>query len=414
MEISYRREMNHNYLMIEENRDEHGYAAKMMLNNPIEGLLRLRIKKMDVQSFFCYEITSKQPLGRLLEHRAITAEEIRCLLLEIASTINRMESFLLKEEEILLQPDFIYVDPDSFQPGLCLIPGRKADFPNDLSKLLEYLLGKVDYQDKDSVVMAYALYRESLKENYGMEDLLKLLFSKREDRQESEQDRKHGLTVKESTETAMKQEAEKGEAFLQKRENEWQKEKKGKQEEERKEKRGKKGKEEIAAIGFFAKFRQFFGFWEKEKKENTVTVNKQESWQMFFNDEVREDASAGAETKVKAEEGEETQTQLLFDAEVQKEKHRFVSLDPELSDIQIAYYPFLIGKQENLVDYVLNKDTVSRLHLRIDEEEGRYRITDLNSTNGIRVAGMRLENNETAEIQVGDEIEIANFHFRFA
>ena len=43
-----------------------------------------------------------------------------------------------------------------------------------MTALLQYLLGKVNHQDKDCVVMAYGLYQESLKENYGMADLLRL------------------------------------------------------------------------------------------------------------------------------------------------------------------------------------------------------------------------------------------------
>ena len=81
----------------------------------------------------------------------------------------------LQEEQILLQPEYIYVEPERFSVEFCLIPGRKSDFPAELGKLLEYLLGKVDYQDKACVVMTYGMYRESLKENYGIADLLKFL-----------------------------------------------------------------------------------------------------------------------------------------------------------------------------------------------------------------------------------------------
>ena len=56
-----------------------------------------------------------------------------------------------------------------------------------------------------------------------------------------------------------------------------------------------------------------------------------------------------------------------------------------MEDILIPYFPFIIGKHEELVDYVLNRSTVSRLHVRIDREGEEYRITDLNSTNGTMV-----------------------------
>ena len=44
---------------------------------------------------------------------------------------------------------------------------------------------------------------------------------------------------------------------------------------------------------------------------------------------------------------------------------------------------------------MLNRETVSRLHLRIDQKDGHYYVQDLNSTNGTMVDGRMLENNET-------------------
>ena len=51
----------------------------------------------------------------------------------------------------------------------------KRDFPEAFSRFLEYLLGSVDHQDKESVVLAYGLYQETRKENYGLEDIKRLL-----------------------------------------------------------------------------------------------------------------------------------------------------------------------------------------------------------------------------------------------
>ena len=94
--------------------------------------------------------------------------------------------------------------------------------------------------------------------------------------------------------------------------------------------------------------------------------------------------------------------------------HRILrALDPGMEDIQISYYPFIIGKQETLVDYCLDCDTVSRLHLRIDREGECYQLQDLNSMNGTKLRGRMLINNETDELQIGDEICIAQYRFRF-
>lgn len=69
----------------------------------------------------------------------------------------------------------IYAEPERFEIGLCAVPGGKGDFAAELSHFLQYLLKHVDHRDKDCVVLAYGLYQESLKENYGIEDLVKIV-----------------------------------------------------------------------------------------------------------------------------------------------------------------------------------------------------------------------------------------------
>ena len=68
--------------------------------------------------------------------------------------------------------------------------------------------------------------------------------------------------------------------------------------------------------------------------------------------------------------GDETdfQTVLLAGAPEQSQLHG-CRRSPQEEDIPIAYFPFVIGKHEELVDYVLNRSTVSRLHMRIDRRE---------------------------------------------
>ena len=176
MKISYQREFKHNYLIIDTTELLwQGYECHMMAQNQIDGILRFQIRQMDDGVRFYYEITSKQPLARILENRSIQTEEIWKLMIGIFGVLERMEAFLLSESSILLEPEYLYVNSDTFRVWLCLIPGLKRKFPEDFSRFLEYLLEKVDHQDKESVVLAYSLYQETRKENYGMEDVMRLL-----------------------------------------------------------------------------------------------------------------------------------------------------------------------------------------------------------------------------------------------
>ena len=91
--------------------------------------------------------------------------------------------------------------------------------------------------------------------------------------------------------------------------------------------------------------------------------------------------------------------------------HRLEGVSPETEDIVIPYYPFVIGKHRELADYVLNRDTVSPLHLRCDRDGDSCTITDLNSTNGTMVRGILLDANETVEVKSGDAVVIADIPY---
>lgn len=176
MKISYRREMKHNYLIIDpEALIWRNYECRMLASNTIEGVLHFQIRQVDDEIRFYYEITSRQPLERMLENQSLQVKELRSLMFGISRVLDRMEQYLLREGSVLLEPDYIYVEPETFRVWLCLVPGLERDFRKDYGKLLEYLLGKADHQDKDSVVLAYGLYQESRRDNYGMEDILRLL-----------------------------------------------------------------------------------------------------------------------------------------------------------------------------------------------------------------------------------------------
>src|SRR4026209_941084 len=64
--------------------------------------------------------------------------------------------------------------------------------------------------------------------------------------------------------------------------------------------------------------------------------------------------------------------------------------------------PISIGREDdNIIQ--LNDERVSRFHAKIQEDGGRLILTDLDSTNGTRVNGLRVQRRV---LQVGDQIAI--------
>ena len=175
MEISYRRESSHNYLVVDGEEGGAGYEARMLAGNDIRGLLHMRIRYQDGHPFYYYDITSRQPLSRLLENRFVTRDEICQIMIQIHVSLTRMEEYLLGDGGLLLEPEYIYAEPELFQTGLCMVPGRQRNFQEGLSRFLQYILKRVNHKDRECVVLAYGLYQESLKDNCGMDELLRLI-----------------------------------------------------------------------------------------------------------------------------------------------------------------------------------------------------------------------------------------------
>lgn len=511
MKVSYTREMKRSYMVMEpEPGAGASYEAKMLSDNCIPGLLAMKLKYRDGGSICCYDITSRQPLSRILEVRALTRAELEQLLIQLNELSDQLTRHLLGDGGILLEPELIYLEPEGFYLQFCMVPGREADFWQELSRLFQYLLKHVDHRDRESVVLAYGMYQESLKDNYGMDDLMTLLRRGKDEeaavREEKvgawSEKRSEGRSEKRSerrserrSEERLEKRSEKGseltaeyrwgkdygreqsvEAELpegtgERKEKDKQRWKSGEKREEKLRRKpgyiftlvrkilggimaaalapgliwllaGKTRFVELlplilagegvltAVILLFSLLRpagkadyRAYGElyipedeWEKQylREEEFEQIPEQpcqssSSLSSAFGPSVSGFSASeysGSDSSVP----EDFQTVLLCSDSI-PECHRLESLRPEEEDILIPYFPFVIGKHGGLADYVLDRNTVSRFHLRIDRSQEHFTITDLNSTNGTSAAGRLLAANETAEIAPGDEIRIADLSY---
>ncbi len=430
MEIHYERQMRHNYLIIKpESNCEESYESRMLMANTIPGLLKFRLQQTEDGVFYYYEITSKQPLSRLLEGRWIGRDEIAGLVASIARILEGMENYLLLESQILLEPEYIYVNPEDFKIFLCLVPGRQGDFPKAMEQLLQYILKKVDHKEKEGVLLAYRLYHESQKELYGMDNLLKWLSQETKEGAEPEEEKSDFDPAIIKYESSL---PEPTELFS----SEYGKEVKPKQQKKKKNSFGKRLLV-IAGIlmtpglvwlikgtGFFIDYlfllAVWYGVWGVFGlvlwiiKRIFAEDVEESSWEIpFLPEEIPLEKEEDSPV-IAPEIPPIMETQLLTPENIGQKAIRYlVSLDKQQEDIPIPYFPFIIGKKSEITDYTLNKDTVSRLHVKLEEQDGGYQITDLNSTNGTMVKGVMLQNNETRFLEIGDEIYIADSGFRF-
>lgn len=107
----------------------------------------------------------------MMEYRSFKAKEIRQITSDLVVTMTALERFLMDGDQLCLEPDMIYVDPDDLKANFCLLPGSGSQFEESFRKLARYILDHVDHTDGDAVVLAFALFRAGEKENLGIRDL---------------------------------------------------------------------------------------------------------------------------------------------------------------------------------------------------------------------------------------------------
>lgn len=84
-----------------------------------------------------------------------------------------------------------------------------------------------------------------------------------------------------------------------------------------------------------------------------------------------------------------------------------------MADIHIEAKISRIGNGKE-ADIQIDRDTISKIHARIDREEDCYYIEDLNSTNGTFVNEEPLAYKERRKLNSNDMISFADIRYRFS
>lgn len=85
----------------------------------------------------------------------------------------------------------------------------------------------------------------------------------------------------------------------------------------------------------------------------------------------------------------------------------------KFQDIVLKDRVMVLGKVRGIADICLEGKSISRVHARIIRDQNGCSVTDLGSTNGTFVNGMRLAERQMRYLQHGDEVRFAEAVFEF-
>ena len=177
MQVSYKRDLNYNHLILEDTDriDMESYDVRLLMGNHVLGFLQCIAQTIDGKEFLHYEITGKQSLASVYEHQKMKREDLQLLFDSLVKIIEEMQDFLLEASGLLLEPEYIYLDEDCKEIFFCYFPVKQKEITASLRELAEYLLPKIDHTDQSAVILGYNIYRLIMEEGMCLEQIKKEL-----------------------------------------------------------------------------------------------------------------------------------------------------------------------------------------------------------------------------------------------
>lgn len=161
------------------------YQIRMLQANHLEGLLPVRGRGMNGSSFYDYDVSGKISMRAMFERSEIKSKDIKKFLSRLKETVRIVEEHLLKEDCILLDPEYIFYEEEQY--FFCYYPVGKESLWKSFHNLTEFFVKHTDHKDKQCVEMSAFLHKETIKENYSLDKVIAECLKIEEPKQEKEE-----------------------------------------------------------------------------------------------------------------------------------------------------------------------------------------------------------------------------------
>lgn len=179
MKTFIKENLKRTYLVLAgEEKDEDDYQILMLKENEIPGVLKTDIRYVDNQSYYYYDISGKISLNMLYEKEHLGCEEMKKIVWDLLMAIQNLKKYMLDENRILLEPEFIFTDKETY--FFCYYPPCEEGAKEAFHRLMEFFVKQVDYEDEEGVRLAYTFHKATMEENYSVEEIMKRFLKEEE------------------------------------------------------------------------------------------------------------------------------------------------------------------------------------------------------------------------------------------
>ena len=353
--ITYERNANKSFMKIPAVK-EPCLDEKIMLHKEYRGILQVEKCYINGEGQYWYNITGKQTLDTYCKINGVDTSFFKQLMLRICSQLEILEWNLIDSGCLVLNPDYIFMNYNGEEISFILYPDSGGDFWEELQKLMEYLLPKLNHEEQEGVKQAYRIYEMLLSKAFSIEEITQEIVSENEvlpivepEEMISEKD----LQVEENTMSEIEQKI-----------SNW--------------------LEKIRSI-----------VWNNQKTKDAIPSV------VYPEDVIEEKVEIGINPTIcLTADFQQANGKLLYEGR------------GDYPDFQLDKGTGILGKNPKATLH-LDKDTISQFHAKFDYVEEHYYIEDMNSTNGTYVNDESLNYKEKRKLSSGDLIRFADVKYRF-
>ncbi len=173
LDVIFRGDMTNRFIGFKSDAEE-DFREKMLLYNSIPGYLPMNVRSEDGEKIYCYNISGKKSVAEVLGEKTVDKQFLHMLISELEGIFIRGKGYMFEEDNYCIHPDAVFISDDD-RVGVCYVPGYERNVHMQLEEMAEYLMDRVDSEDKESVYSVYRICTALREPNCTFSTLLSII-----------------------------------------------------------------------------------------------------------------------------------------------------------------------------------------------------------------------------------------------
>ena len=146
------------------------YQMSMIRENEIASLTSAKVLQVDDGSIFTYDVSGMTSLKSRYEGKELKYADIWSIVKSLLKAVVELRNYLLNPDCLVLEAGLIFNFQEEWK--FLYLPTKRSNLNKAFHGLTEYFVRTLDYKEEEGIMLASFLHKETLQENFNLEQIL--------------------------------------------------------------------------------------------------------------------------------------------------------------------------------------------------------------------------------------------------